>query len=661
MKLILTPTILAVLILLAGCAKPPAAPAAAGGTVAAEPGASALVQSFAALPAVENVRLSPSGNYLAFFRHEGEQTFLMNSDLRTNQSQIALKTGLEKLHLAKLRWVDDERLLVGAHIPSTRDKINSVEGRLIAVNRDGTALNLNLIRDRPPNVGLEKTVFFTPQFQDNVLSAIADDPKNVLISLDYREPLHPDVYRLNVYSGEQELVQRNNLSMIWWGADGAGNLRLGKSLQKNSGSRIYLKSYQSGDWREWRAADAKGVLGFAPKSDWLYYVANKDGRAAIFKTDISAANSKAELVAADPAYDIAGPLIYAQKGGQPVGALYAADGLRSVYWDQAAKTSQERIDRALPGRSNLFLNHSADGLRHIVHSSAATQPPEVYLFDETGNTLDLIAETYPQLKPEQLSATRPINFKARDGLSLQGYLTLPKAGQGKALPTVVLPHGGPASRDIDDFNYWSQFLAAHGWAVLQVNFRSSSGFGEEFMRAGFQRWGLEMQDDISDGVQWLIDQQIADPKKICIVGGSYGGYAALMGAVKTPELYRCAASFAGLSDLQKFISYRSDFFTGGESAEKQFGNAWTDRQRLKDTSPVEQVKRIRTPLLLVHGEQDRVVPVEQSRDMAEALREIGYQDFRYVELPWADHHLSRSADRMRFFSELEQFLSRYLD
>ncbi|WP_144006931.1 S9 family peptidase, partial [Pelomonas sp. KK5] len=203
---------------------------------------------------------------------------------------------------------------------------------------------------------------------------------------------------------------------------------------------------------------------------------------------------------------------------------------------------------------------------------------------------------------------------------------------------------------------WTEFLANRRYGVLQVNFRGSDGYGSEFKRAGLQRWGLEMQDDLSDAVDWAVAQGYADPKRICIVGGSYGGYAALMGLVKTPQLYRCGVSLAGVTDLQDLVRYESDYYGGRVQAEAQIGDWWSDRERLKATSPARQVERIRAPVLLMHGSDDRVVPVEQSRDMAKALQRAG-KPVRYVEQDGGDHQLSRNVNRLQFFQELEAFLA----
>jgi dipeptidyl aminopeptidase/acylaminoacyl peptidase len=227
-------------------------------------------------------------------------------------------------------------------------------------------------------------------------------------------------------------------------------------------------------------------------------------------------------------------------------------------------------------------------------------------------------------------------------------------------PLILFPHGGPGARDYAEFNPWTQFFASHGWAVLQVNFRGSAGYGDSFLRAGFHRWGLEMQDDLTDGVRWLTAQGIADPERVCIVGAGYGGYAALMGTVKTPDLYRCAVSWAGVTDLQMFVVDQRNYLNKTAAAERSIGRWWEDRQRLKETSPAELADHIRTPVLLAHAEDDRIVFVRHARVMRDALKDAGAQHVEYLEVPYGGHSLNHQESRLAFFDAMERFLVRHL-
>lgn len=261
-----------------------------------------------------------------------------------------------------------------------------------------------------------------------------------------------------------------------------------------------------------------------------------------------------------------------------------------------------------------------DGRRHIVTSSHATQPTEWYLFDEELNRLNLMVEDYPHLKPKDPDKTDTGVLQGQ-GWDSPAWLS-DSSDEGTAASAVGLAASwwtGQQRRD--SFDYWTQFLVSRGWAVLQVNCRGSRGYGDEFLQAGFKRWGLEMQDDLTDAAQYAIDNSMADPNRICIVGGSCVGYAALTGTVKTPDFYRCAVSFAGVSDLIGFLKEKRSYLDYELGWERQLGAWWSDRERLEATSPVNHADKIRTPLLIVHGAEDRTVPVEQSRAMVDALKE----------------------------------------
>lgn len=249
-----------------------------------------------------------------------------------------------------------------------------------------------------------------------------------------------------------------------------------------------------------------------------------------------------------------------------------------------------------------------------------------------------------------------VHYKARDGLEIEAYLTLTKSHKpGEKLPTVIFPHGGPMASDTDRFDYWTQFFANRGYAVLQMNFRGSSDYGFDFMKAGLKGWGLAMQNDIEDGAHWMIAEGYTDPHKMCIVGASYGGYAAMMGAAKSPKLFRCAISFAGVSDLAGLVRAHHNFINY-KVVKEQIGD---DTRDLEQRSPVTFAKQIEIPVLLIHGDRDRNVRVHQSELMDKALLAAG-KDVTYVELKTGDHYLSREEDRIATFKAMDTFLAKYL-
>ncbi|MBA5875350.1 MAG: prolyl oligopeptidase family serine peptidase, partial [Nitrospira sp. CR1.2] len=419
-------------------------------------------------------------------------------------------------------------------------------------------------------------------------------------------------------------------------------------------------------WRELAEYDLAKETGLVPLAfdadpAWLYVRDQHRGKAAIFKLNVMDLSADRILVVADPKFDLNGELVYAPGRKKVVGVRYSATDERVLFWDFDAQRLQARIDRAIPGTVNVIHSSSDDGRLHIVKSSGAAYPPRWSIFDERDGRMVLLGKSYPDLETAVLAAPTTTYVTARDGKELQVFLTVPKDRDPRQLPMIVFPHGGPAARMPGAYNYWTQWFVSRGWAVLEPRFRGTEGYGDEWLRAGFQRWGLEMQDDLTDALQYAIRSGLANANRICIVGAGYGGYAALMGAVKTPDLYRCAVSLGGVTDLRDLVSDSRWYLNQKSMTEMRIGSWWNDRDRLGETSPVSHARDMRTPLLLMHGLMDRTVPVSHGRAMAEALQTAGNRTYTYVELPVADHALHREEDRQRVFSELQAFLAQYLD
>lgn len=628
------------------------------------------IERFAAPPLVSHVALSPDGQRVAALMNRKDATLLIVKPVTGDKAQSVLSSDNQAFVFNWVHWVSDERLLVSVRFASRRQFVGTVETRLISIKADGTG-GLNLVQNKPVPGSITG---FVPsqQIQDRVIDWLPDDGRHVLLQLNEPGSGLPGVYKVNVESGERRLVKAPERHVHRWVADAQHRVRVG--VRSVSGRYEIIAGDPDGkDWRTlWAFEDLReGVwpLGFGLDPQELYVRAYHEGRMAVFTVRLDEPGLPRRLRLAHPQRDVGGQLIRSPATGEVLGlrASGGDDGVsgepRAELWEPAWRSLARGIDKALPQRGNYLIDISRDEQRYLVHSSGNGKPGDYYLGLRGRGELALLAETYPALDPDQLVGKRTVTIRARDGLSLDAYLTLPKgrtAGDGGApLPMVLLPHGGPHSSDDQDFDPWTELLADRGLAVLQVNFRGSEGYGYEFEAAGLKRWGLEMQDDLTDAVAWAAAQRIADPARVCIVGASYGGYAALMGAVKTPELYRCAASFAGVTDLPDLIAFQSDYIGGREAAERMIGKTWGDRERLRATSPALQAERIRVPVLLVHGTDDRSVPVEQGQDMAKALRRAG-KTYRYIEQEGGDHHLSQYRHRLEFFEALEAFLDEHL-
>jgi dipeptidyl aminopeptidase/acylaminoacyl peptidase len=292
--------------------------------------------------------------------------------------------------------------------------------------------------------------------------------------------------------------------------------------------------------------------------------------------------------------------------------------------------------------------------RVVVSASSPDRPTSHYVFTVPTQKLALLGHEYPAFGEEVLAPVRTVTYTARDGLELQAVLTLPNGKEAKNLPIIVLPHGGPGARDEENFDWWTQFLADRGYAVLQPNYRGSTGFGNAFYEAGQGEWGLKMQDDVDDALAWAVAEGIADKGRACIAGGSYGGYVAMRAAERNPDLYRCSVSFAGVSDLKKLLTFDRQFLNDLATAD-YWNNRATD---LDAVSPIHRPQAVGIPVLVVHGKRDLRVPVAQSRDYASALQKAG-KNATYIEQPLGDHHFTRQEDRLQFLQAMETFLDQY--
>jgi dipeptidyl aminopeptidase/acylaminoacyl peptidase len=358
----------------------------------------------------------------------------------------------------------------------------------------------------------------------------------------------------------------------------------------------------------------------------------------------------------DPKYDVVGT-INDEWTDRVEGAFIVSDIYETRFFEPEYQAVQAGLAQAFPALQVILASSTLTRDKVIVQTESPRSPTAFYFLDRTTHEASKIASQYPELTEADLGEMRPYPYKARDGLDIPAYLTLPPGKPAKNLPVVVMPHGGPDARDSLGFDWWAQFLANRGYAVLQPNYRGSSGYGRPFTEAGLKQWGLKMQDDISDGVVRMIADGIADPKRICIVGGSYGGYAALAGATLTPDLYACAVSVAGISDLPEMLKreerlYGKDSWTASFWASRIGQN---DGGRLAATSPARLADRVKAPILLMHGKNDTTVPIEQSELMRDALARAG-KPVTFVAFDGDDHYMEFGYSRIQMLTELEKFL-----
>ncbi|NML07733.1 S9 family peptidase [Sphingomonas sp. G-3-2-10] len=468
----------------------------------------------------------------------------------------------------------------------------------------------------------------------------------------------PAVYRIDLATGAATLVVKPQANVQSWHADSAGVIRAGISW--DGGRRSLL--YRAGDGQKF--VRAPRTAGEGPEIDQIVPVQGSDrgyaiadngrGRFGLYRYDFTG-DRLGELVFENPRVDLDG--FEAAPDGRLLGVIYTADHEETTWIDPVRKSLQKRVDAALPGRANRILSTSDP--RALIWSSAGGDAGAWYVFDRASGRADLFVRPRATLTGKRLSAVTPVRYAARDGLEVPGYLTLPAGRDPKDLPLIVMPHGGPFARDVMHYDSWVQYLASKGYAVLQPNFRGSTGFGRAYEAKGDGEWGRAMQDDIDDGVKWLAARGTIDPKRVCIMGASFGGYAAMWGAIRNPELYRCAISYAGVSDIAGQLAFDRPTFENGRAFRDWQARIQGDaRFPLDSISPLRQAARVRIPLLIAHGTADDIVPVSQSLRMHEALDKLDVPH-EFVTYPGETHQLETPANEIDFMNRVGAFLDRH--
>jgi len=464
----------------------------------------------------------------------------------------------------------------------------------------------------------------------------------------------PAVWRVDLATGAATLAVAAQPHVQDWVVDGAGVVRAGVGAKDDKAWLVYRRGESDGFSREGSAVPGTDpeIAQFAPVqgSDQGYALAEApSGRIALYTYDFRAGrlgglvyeNGKADLDGFELTPD-----------GKPAGVAFTDDRDRMLWFDGAMRGRQAAIDAALPGRINRVVSASDDQQRLLIYSASASDPGIYYLFEK--GQARRFAAINPALDGKQLSPVTTIHYAARDGLKIDGYLTLPAGRAAKDLPLIVMPHGGPFARDSWDYDPWVQYLAGRGYAVLQPNYRGSTGFGRAMTARGDGEWGRGMQDDVDDGVAWLAKRGTIDAKRVCIMGASYGGYAAMWAAARDNRTYRCAISYAGISDVRAQLDYDHKTF------EERAFRAWRARIQgrapsLESISPVSYAGQLAMPILIAHGTADQTVPVDQSERLHDALTRAG-KAHEFVVYEGEDHTMHDPANEADFLGRVGKFL-----
>jgi len=590
------------------------------------------ILAFVRHDAFGQLKLSPDGKYLATTVWANNEYNLTVMDFATMKPMVSHFLPAED-EISDFYWVNNDRLVYSGQREYGGYAKPQPSGEIFAMDADGGHA-VSLFGNRSGDtmgtlVRKVKAVRASGYFLDH----IPGDHKNILITAFPWSAtgfdITPSVYRLNVYTGRKKRIAGGPGINAQFLADPNGNIRFAVTPGRDLIPTVFYREGAGIDWKPF-AMGKQAMLGdtFIPiafNADGSQVYALSDvGAATIGLVSFNLAQATQRLIFRDPVVDIVTVLYDADR--RDVYAVLTDPALPATHTccgAPAVRKLQKQIDIAFSGQRARIASMSADGKKAIIDVRNDRNPGDFYLYDGAHKKLSYLLSRRDWLDPAQMAAVKPISLTARDGTRLHGYLTLPTAGKDTSLPAIIIPHGGPHGiRDRWEFNPEVQLLASRGYAVLQINYRGSGGYGKAFQAAGYRHWGTLMQDDVTDATHWLVDQGIADGKRLCIYGGSYGGYAALMGVVREPDLYRCAVGIAGVYDL-------SLMFDKGDIQQSWGGTSYLrlvvgeDEADLKARSPVYHADVIKAKVMLVHGGADRRVPLAHAKAMRDALIAAG--------------------------------------
>lgn len=631
--------------------------------LAAAPVAAVDLTEFLKPDRLETIKISPTGEYYAATLPLEDRTALVV--LRRSDKEVTAKvSGRRHSVVGDFWWANDGRIVVAmAEKLGSRDEPYRT-GELHAINADGSKPKLLV---SPWGVdaagtaairisGIEPRAAF-------LIDDLPNDDRNVLIGMSTFDanPL-TQVYKLDIYNGSLRRVASAPIRRARFATDSQGGVRFARGAGNDNISKLYYRENNEAAWRlmndEAQTHRVEVPLGFSADGLTAYLqTEHPQGPDAIVAVDLASGNRKEVLrdATVDPH-----AILHQHDGVAPVGALFTSDRTRSRFFDPASPTARlyRSLEKAFPDLAVAITSATRDGRLLLVHAWSDRNVGDFYLFDTVEKRADRVFSQREWFHPAAMAPSREVKLKARDGLALHGYLTVPPDAAAEPLPLVVMPHGGPFGIFDDwSFDTDAQLLAQSGYAVLRLNFRGSGNYGRAFLQAGARQWGGNMQHDLTDATRWTIEQKIADPQRICIYGASYGAYAALMGAAMEPALYRCAVGYVGVYDLPSM--HKDD--AGVSRWMETWANEWVgERSTLASRSPVNLADRIKVPVFLAAGGEDERAPISHSKKMEKALKAAG-TPVETLYFSSEGHGFYTEPHRREYYARLLAFLARHLN
>lgn len=616
---------------------------------------------------IQQISLSPDGTRVAMLEPlTGRGSALVVADLATGATKIVLRSSGAPERLRNCHWASDTRIICNVYmIERATEKLPFT--RMVTVNADGS--DLKVLSSRESSSALD-----IMQSGGDVVDWGPDGSNgSVLMTREFVSEYSTGTRLANTQDGlgvelvDATTLRRKTVETPRAGAqeyisDGHGAVRvIGIETANATGLRTghIIYSYRTPGSREWKrlaelTETPTGSVGFDPRAvdrdlNVVYGFANENGRSALYSISLDGSLTR-KLVFDNPNVDVGG-LVRIGRQRRVVGVSYVTDKRVTEFFDPELQKLRTALGKALPGKPLVtFVDASADESKLLLFAGGDSDAGTYYLYDKKARTLGEVMASRPHLADVKLASVQPITFPAADGTMIPGYLTLPAGSDGKNLPAIVMPHGGPGARDEWGFDWLAQFYAARGFAVLQPNYRGSTGYGDAwYQKNGFQSWRTAI-GDVNDGGRWLLKQGIAAPGKLGIVGWSYGGYAALQTSVLDPDLFKAIVAIAPVTDLEALRSEASGY-TSFALVDAFIGRG----AHVHDGSPAQNAAKIKAPVLLFHGDQDLNVGVGESRLMASRLRAAGKQ-VEYVEFKGLDHQLEDDTVRTQMLDKSDSFL-----
>ncbi len=599
------------------------------------------IKKFFKNPEKSSYQISPDGKYFSFKApYERRMNIFIQEIGKDKEIQLTKDTARD---LSGYFWANNERILY------LKDTGGDENFQLYGVNIDGT--NLKAL-----------TVF--EGVRTRIIDVLEDFPSEIIVGLNKRDPRIFDPYRLNIETGKMEMLAENPGDISGWMTDHKGKLRVAFVSDGVNQSILYRKTEKE-KFENVITLNFKENLSpifFDFDNGDIVYAASNLGRdkAAIIKYDLSKKKEIKEIFK-HPEVDVYN-LHYSRKRKVLTSISYTTWKKQRHFLDKEVENLIKRLEKELKGYEVGITGISKDETKYMVIAYGDRSRGCYYFYDKKTDKLTKIHEIAPWLNENELSEMKPIKYKSRDGFTINGYLSLPKGKEkAKNLPVILNVHGGPWARDHWGFNPEVQFLTSQGYAVLQVNFRGSTGYGRKFWEASFKEWGGKMQDDLTDGVNWLIDQGIADKNRVAIYGASYGGYATLAGLVHTPDLYACGIDYVGVSNLFTFMKtippYWSQYLP---MLYEQVGHPQKDSLLLAAKSPALNADKIKSPLFVAQGAKDPRVNIQESDQMVEAMKKRGVV-VEYMVKENEGHGFHNEENKFEFYEAMNKFLKKHMN